>query len=189
MPELTIIAGPNGAGKTTLTQYLISKKYLGESIPVINPDEILKLTTTNEVSASKKALILRNTLLKQNKNFAIETTFSGNSELRLIKKAKEKGYFIKLYFITLETAQDCIDRVKNRVVEGGHNVKDEDIKRRYLSSHKNLLNIIPIIDNLFIFDNSSINRKLIFASSKQAPIKISKSFQSGFLDTIISKFN
>ena len=87
MPSLIVIAGPNGAGKTTLTQYLSAKGYISKNIPVINPDELLKLSIiNNEVEAGKLALKQRATYLDKNASFAIETTFSGNSEINTIKQ-------------------------------------------------------------------------------------------------------
>ncbi len=189
MPDLIIIAGPNGAGKTTLTQYLSAKKYIPKNIPVINPDELLKLSeVSSDVQAGKLALKQRNESLGLGKSFAFETTFSGNSEIYTIQKAIQKGYNIKLYFITLQTPQDWIDRVKNRVVEGGHNVSDENIIRRYKRSHKNLLNIAKIIHQLIVFDNSSFKRKMIFAASKGKILNKSKTFQSQFIDNLRAVF-
>ena len=142
MAELTIIAGPNGAAKTTLIQYLFSRKYLDESISVINPDEIRILKDIGDFGASKTALSERKILISKGQSFAIETTFSGNSERRLLFEAKDLGYSIRMYFITLENPQDCIDRVKNRVIDRGHNIDDKDILRRFMRSHTNFLDTL-----------------------------------------------
>ena len=188
MAELTLISGPNGSGKTTLSYFLLSKKYLDQQIPLINPDEIQIQENLDELEASKKALIFREKLLLQKADFSIETTLSGNSELRLVQRAKSLGYRTRIYYITTLESQICIDRIKNRVVEGGHNIDDEDVLRRFHRSHQNFLNIVHQIDEIFIFDNSFINRKFIFSSSNKKSKVISKRYLSPFFSEILKKF-
>lgn len=183
MAELTIIAGPNGAGKTSLVRYLFSRKYIGEGTPVVNPDEIKTSSNISDFEASKIALSERKILLRKMQSFVIETTFSGNSERRLILEAKDLGYNIRMYFITLENPQDCIDRVKNRVIDRGHNVEDNDILRRFTRSHTNFLDTMSLLNKIFVFENSLIRRRLIFASSNLTPLKISKSYGNYTFDS------
>ncbi len=188
MPELTLISGPDGAGKTTLSHFLLSKKYLDSQIALINPDEIQIQENTDEFMASKKALVLREKLLIEKANFSIETTFSGNSELRLVQRAKSLDYRTRIYFITTLEPQICIDRIKYRVVEGGHNIDDEDVLRRYERSHQNFLNTAHQIDDIFVFDNSFLNRRFIFSYSNKKPKVISKRYQSPFYSKLLKKF-
>ena len=187
MAELTIIAGPNGAGKTSLVRYLFYRKYIGKGIAVVNPDEIRILKDIGDFEASKKALSERRILLSKGQSFAIETTFSGNSERSLILDAKNLGYSIRMYFITLENPQDCIDRVKNRVIDKGHNIEDKDILRRFTRSHTNFLDTLSLLNK--IFENSLIRRRLIFASHNLNPLKISKSYNSKFLQELVNRFD
>lgn len=189
MAELTIIAGPNGAGKTSLVRYLFYRKYIGKGIPVINPDEIKAIGDISDFEASKKALSERSMLLSKGQSFAIETTFSGNSERRLLFEAKDLGYSVRMYFITLENPQDCIDRVKNRVIDRGHNIEDKDILRRFIRSHTNFLDILSLLNKIFVFENSLIRRRLIFASSNLNLLKISKSYNSQFLQELVNSFD
>ena len=127
-PLLIIMAGPNGAGKTTLSSYLIQRGRLNLALtPLINPDAIaLTLShlseTEKELQAARIALTQRELNLERNKSFAIETTFSGNSEIQLLKRAKESGYEIIGYYVSLIDVQDSIFRVNDRVNKGGHNV-------------------------------------------------------------------
>jgi len=159
-PLLIIIGGPNGAGKTTLTNYLIQRGRLNTDItPIVNPDNIaLTLTINNqtekEFQAARIALDQRSTYLQAKQSFAIETTFSGNSEISLLKQAKEAGYIIVGYYVTLSNVQDSIFRVENRVVKGGHNVPTKNLLIRYKRSLQNLSDNFQDFDRLYLFDNS-----------------------------------
>ncbi len=188
MADLTLISGPNGSGKTTLSHFLLSKKYIDNQIPLINPDEIQLQENLDEFEASKKALICREKLLLQKSDFSIETTLSGNSEVRLFQRAKLLDYQTRIYFITTLEPQICIDRIKYRVVEGGHNVDDKDVIRRFVRSHHNFLKIVNQIDEVFVFDNSFLNRKFIFSCSNKKPKVVSKRYHSSFFTKILKKY-
>lgn len=178
MPRLFIFAGPNGSGKSSIFSFLSSKYKDINALPFINSDEIAKeingyylqdtsaKSNTVMLRAGREALRRRNTLLQANKSFAFETTFSGNSERKLIKKAHKQGYTINLVFIGLSTPQLNIFRVAQRVQNGGHNVASEVILRRYDKSFKNIIEIIPLTKRFYYFDNSGTKFKLI-ASLKE----------------------
>jgi len=178
VPRLFIFAGPNGSGKSSIFSFLSSKYKDISTLPFINSDDIAKeiqgsyLQDTSKESntimlqAGREALKRRNNLLLTNKDFAFETTFSGNSERRLIEKAHKQGYSINLIFIGLSTPQLNIFRVAQRVHNGGHNVPSEVILRRYDKSFKNIIKIIPFTKRFYYFDNSGTTFKLI-ASLKE----------------------
>lgn len=103
-----------------------------------------------------------NELLKENENFAFETTLSTLSYKNKIIKAKEKGYTVTLLFFWLKNAQLAKERVKIRVLEGGHNIPKNVIERRYFRGIENLFKIyLPIVDGALIFDNSYGKHELI----------------------------
>ncbi|WP_221390607.1 zeta toxin family protein [Dyadobacter sp. NIV53] len=137
IPLLIIIGGPNGSGKTTLSSYLIKKGRINVHLtPVINPDDIaLTIAGSDqadkEFQAARIALAKREHCISERQSFAIETTFSGNSEIRLLNQAKEAGYKIIGYFVTLKNVKDSIARVKDRVEKGGHNVPTKNLLIRY----------------------------------------------------------
>lgn len=94
-------------------------------------------------------------LLQNNFSFAFETTLSTRSYQSLIKKAKTKGYNILLLFLTLDSPELAIERVQTRVEEGGHNIPEGTIVRRYQRGLQNLFNIyIPLLDNWVVVNNS-----------------------------------
>ena len=131
-PSLTIIAGPNGAGKSTFTR--ATSEAL--QVPVIDPDvEALFLQPDNPEAAAiaggKQAIKRARAYLENNQSFAVETTLSGNTYLRMMAEAKRKGWLVFLIYIGVDNVLNSIERVAQRVAAGGHNVPEEDIRRRY----------------------------------------------------------
>jgi len=103
-----------------------------------------------------------NELIEDEKDFSFETTLSSRSYMNTIKKAKEKGFFITLIYFWLNTPELAIERVKNRVLEGGHDIPEKIIRRRYHSGIRNLYNLyIPVTDYWLLIDNSDISFKII----------------------------
>jgi predicted ABC-type ATPase len=156
--SLYIIAGPNGAGKTTAS-YTILPEIL-DCKEFVNADEIARgISPFNpeKVAIQAGRLMLKriNDLLTEEGTFAIETTLSTKLFSEFINKAKNKGYEIVLLFLRLNSVDLAIKRVKIRVNEGGHNIPDEVIKRRYTTGLKNLFQLyMPNVDKWFLVDNS-----------------------------------
>lgn len=156
--NLYIISGCNGAGKTTasftiLLEILNCKEF-------VNADEIAKgLSPFQPESVAFEAgrIMLNriNELLDKEITFAFETTLATKSYKSKIIEAKAKGYKVKLLFFWLQNVTLACERVKTRVLEGGHNIPTETIKRRYTRGIKNLFEIyLPLVDDVMIFDNS-----------------------------------
>ena len=163
--NLYIIAGCNGAGKTTasftiLPEILNCKEF-------VNADEIAKGLSPfqpEKVSFEAGRIMLHriNELIENNVNFAFETTLATKSYKNKILLAQQKGYNVTLLFFWLQNVELAIERVRTRVLEGGHNIETEIIKRRYQNGIKNLFEIyIPIVDEVMIFDNSEGKHDLI----------------------------
>jgi predicted ABC-type ATPase len=174
--NLYIIAGCNGAGKTTasftiLPEILNCKEF-------VNADEIAKGLSPfqpEKVGFEAGRIMLKriNELLDSNQNFAFETTLSTKSYKHKIKEAQNKNYKVTLLFFWLQTTELAIERVKTRVQEGGHNIDNEIIKRRYTRGIKSLFEIyLPIADEVYIFDNSFKNQELIAEKSLNIDLKI-----------------
>jgi predicted ABC-type ATPase len=162
MPSLIVIGGPNGSGKTTLTSYLIQKGRI--KTPVINPDDIALNELDgydSRVKAAKISLIRRNEALSQHKDYAFETTFSGNSEINEVMAAKSAGYKLVLYYVALESVLDNVIRVEERRTNLGHHVEIEDIFRRHEKSKLNLLDYLHFFDKVYLFDNSESQRSRV----------------------------
>jgi predicted ABC-type ATPase len=155
-PTLTIIAGPNGSGKSTFTRN--TRESL--NVPSIDPDEEARKIRPEapelaSVAAGKQAIKLARNYLENNQSFAVETTLSGNTYLKMMREPKQKGWVVNLIYIAIDNVEVNIDRVAQRVIDGGHNVPIEDIKRRYERSLENLPIALQLVDNASIYDNSS----------------------------------
>ena len=174
--NLYIIAGCNGAGKTTasftiLPEILNCKEF-------VNADEIAKGLSPfqpEKVSFESGRIMLKriNELLETNVNFAFETTLATKSYKSKIREAKNKDYSVTLLFFWLQNVDLAIERVKIRVAEGGHNIENEIIRRRYKNGIKNLFEIyLPIADEVMIFDNSEGKHDLIAKKTIETEIDI-----------------
>ena len=163
--KLYIIAGCNGAGKTTASFTILPE--ILDCKEFVNADEIAKGLSPfqpEKVSFEAGRIMLKriNELLSENENFAFETTLSTLSYKNKIIKAKEKGYRVTLLFFWLQNIKLAKERVKMRVLEGGHNIESNVIERRYFKGIKNLFNIyLPIVDGALIFDNSEGQHELL----------------------------
>jgi predicted ABC-type ATPase len=163
--NLYIIAGCNGAGKTTATFTILPE--IINCKEFVNADEIAKGLSPfqpEKVAFESGRIMLNriNELLKENQSFAFETTLSTKSYKQKIILAREKGYSITLLFFWLQSIELAKERVRMRVLEGGHNIENDIIERRYKNGLKNLFELyLPIVDNAFIFDNSNGKYDLI----------------------------
>lgn len=152
---LYIIAGANGSGKSTLANVLLKEK----NLKFLNADEIAKeiapgAINSVPISAGKVYFQRLNDFFKNNYSFAVESTLSGNNILRIIKQARKQNYKIILIYSFLKDCTVCIERVKKRVKNGGHNVPEEDIVRRYYKSVvKFWYNYKNIVDEWTLFYN------------------------------------
>ena len=160
MPYLYVIAGCNGAGKTTAS-YTILPEMLGCK-EFVNSDEIAKgLSPFNSdsitvaVEASRIMYRRIRELIAAEKTFALETTLASRSIAKLLIGAQEKGYYVTLLYFWLNTPDLAVERVKNRVAAGGHNVTEVTVRRRYDAGIHNLFELyLPICDYWMITDNS-----------------------------------
>ncbi len=165
MQNLYIISGCNGAGKTTASYTVLPEILKCEEF--INADEIARgLSPFNPDKAAIEAG--RIMLMKIDNNidkaidFAFETTLSSRTFVNTIKKAREQEFQINLLFFWLDSVDLAIQRVKDRVKRGGHNIPDQTIKRRYFSGISNLFELyIPLCDYWMITNNSNPNLELV----------------------------
>jgi len=112
------------------------------------------------MKAGKIGIKLRNEAIRQGKSFNEETTLCGKTIIKLFEKLKENGYKIDLYYVGLKNSDIALERIKNRVANGGHNIPVEKVRKRYEKSKNNLEKIIPLCDSVSVFDNSESFRRL-----------------------------
>lgn len=163
--NLYIIAGCNGAGKTTASFTILPE--IINCKEFVNADEIAKGLSPfrpEKVAFEAGRIMLNriNELLGKNESFAFETTLSSRSYKQIIEQAKSSNYAVILVFFWLQNVELAKERVKMRVAEGGHNIENSIIERRYFRGIKNLFNIyLPLVDCALIFDNSLGKHHLI----------------------------
>jgi len=163
-PILIVIAGPNGSGKTSTTRLVIKHEW-AEQCVYINPDEIAqnKFGDWNNPDAVRQAVEYceewREHLLREHKDFIFETVLSSDGKVDFLRRAKEEGYFIRMFFICTETPAINAARIANRVMEGGHDVPIQKIISRYLKAITNATKAATFVDRAYFYDNSVDNQE------------------------------
>lgn len=162
---LYFIAGPNGAGKTTASMKILPT--ILECEEFVNADEIARGLSpfhpeSVAIEAGRLQLERIEVLLNKEVNFSIETTLATKSYVSLIHRAKAKGYKVKLLFFWLPSPEVAIARVRKRVAEGGHNIPEDVIRRRYKAGLRNLFErYMPIVDSWQLRSNADSESQLI----------------------------
>lgn len=180
-PLLIIIAEPNGSGKTSITSKLLKHDWLENSI-YINPDNVANdmFGDWNSLEAVQKAAnycdALREKCLKENKSIIFETVLSSKGKVDFILRAREKGYFIRFFFVCTNSPIINASRIANRVLRGGHDVPITKIISRYSKSIANGFYLSSEIDRSYFYDNSLEDKepKLLFRTKNG---KISKQYR------------
>ena len=172
--KLFIISGCNGAGKTTAAITLLPTMF--ERTEFVNADNIARKLNPSSpedvaIEAGRMMLARIDELINEGKSFTLETTLSTRSYKQLFQRAHDNGYVVILLYFWLNSPELAIERVATRVSEGGHNIPQDIIRRRYMKGIKNLFHIfIPLCDFWSIHDNSSNPRRNVafgFGEKKQ----------------------
>jgi len=163
--NIYIIAGSNGAGKTTF-----ATKFLPEYAKCpnfINADLIAKGLSPFEprMAALKAGKIVLQQIREfsgRGLDFGFETTLSGKSYAKLLEELKGKGYKLHLFYLWIPNTKLAIERIRGRVLEGGHNIPDIDVLRRFTRSISNFFSLYrPLLTTWMMFDNSGQKPELI----------------------------
>ncbi len=162
-PHLTVIAGPNGAGKSTIFEELRKQ---GHPLGIfLNPDVIARNLdgpdNTRDYRAGREALELCRRYLENAETFTRESTLSSTEIVNTMRRAKVAGFFVQLVFVGVANVGKSINRVSNRVDEGGHDIPVEDQIRRFDKTFANLPIAAAIADHCIIFDNSGASHELV----------------------------
>lgn len=158
-PKLLVIAGPNGSGKTSVTTQILKHEWV-EGCTYINPDIIAqeRFGDWNSPEAVLKAAQFateqREDCLRKGESFIFETVFSAYDKVDFLKRAKDAGFFIRLFFVGTDHPSINASRIAHRVMEGGHDVPISKIINRYSKSIGNCCIIATFVDRLYVYDNS-----------------------------------
>ena len=156
--KIVIIAGPNGAGKTTFAREFLPRE--ADCPDFINVDLIaagLSPFDPNRAALRAGRLMLQeiHRRVAAGESFAFETTLSGRNYARLIPRWREAGYHVKLIFLSLPTADLAVARVAARAAQGGHDVPEEVIRRRFDAGLQNFENLYRTLVNTWVvYENS-----------------------------------
>lgn len=159
MKNYTIFAGVNGAGKTSIYKSIYYNENIDEKR--INTDEMVARIgswqdNNIQIKCAREAVKLIKKYILEGISFNQETTLSGKSIISNIKLAKEKGFYVTMNYIGVESVDIAKERVAIRVRKGGHGIPDEAIERRYGDSLENLSKVVSICDKINIYDNSEM---------------------------------
>ena len=156
-PTLYVIAGPNGVGKTTFADsYLpveakqvefVNAGLIARGLSPYDPDSVT-------IEAGRIALKRIRELIAQRKGFTWETTMSGRSAVGWLREARTAGYLLKAYFLWVGDPEVALRRIRQRVVEGGHNIGEQVSRRRFYRTIQNFLMLYrPLMDSWKLYDN------------------------------------
>jgi predicted ABC-type ATPase len=154
-----ILAGPNGAGKTTFANEFLPIE--AKCLNFINADMIaqdLSSFRPEKMAIEAGRLMIERIVecVRKNESFAFETTLSGKGYIKKIVDWKNIGYEIIIYFLKLPSVEFAIERVKLRVSRGGHNIPEQDIRRRFQRSLVNFnMFYKQLADSWIVFDTSA----------------------------------
>jgi predicted ABC-type ATPase len=167
-PTIYLIGGCNGAGKTTFARDFLPAEV--KCLRFLNADEIARgLSPLDPGAGQFKAgrLLLEEVRasIAKRETFALESTLSGVTYVRLLNTARDDGYHIELHYVWLSSPEQAIARVRRRVREGGHYVPEADIRRRFARSLTHLVrDYLPLATRWLVWDNRSLPTKLLASS-------------------------
>lgn len=153
MKIYTIIGGVNGVGKSSFTGVLKSRTTdLGV---IVDVDRITAQMGGKALEGGKRAIRIMEDCIRDGVSFTQETTLSGHRPKATAKRAKEAGYYIRLYYVGLDTAEESKRRIANRVARGGHNIGEADVDRRFAGRWEALRAVLPFCDEAAFYDNDN----------------------------------
>lgn len=176
MKEIVLLGGPNGAGKTTAARVLLPEFF--EQNTFLNADEIARKIAPADpesvaLTAGRRLIERMRILVSEGRSFALETTCSGKSYLRLLEQCKRDEWRITLLYFWLPSPEAAVERVARRVSVGSHNIPVEVIHRRYRASIWNMFNLyLPLVNEAEIYDNSIRPRVLIAEKRRGQALRV-----------------
>lgn len=167
--HIVIIAGPNGAGKTTFAQEFLPRE--ANCPTFVNADLIAAGLSPfqPEAAAIRAGRLMLHEIRRHvaaRESFAFETTLAGRGYAKMIPQWRRLGYRIKLIFLQLDQPATAIARVAERVKQGGHDVPEATIRRRFSAGLRNFREVyVPLVDAWALYDNAGDQPVLLDWSS------------------------
>ncbi len=165
MNRLDLVVGPNGAGKSTFIAFTLSPLLPGSL--VVNADEIARQRwpedpASHAYDAARIAAETRAKLIELGRNFVAETVFSHPSKLDLIRSARGEGFTVVLHAL-LVPENLAVERVRHRVLAGGHHVPEAKIRQRHRRLWALVADAVALSDIATVYDNSRLRGPRIVA--------------------------
>lgn len=153
MKIYTIIGGVNGVGKSSFTGVL--KGQTNDLGTIVDVDKITAQLGGDTLAGGKAAVRLLDDCLEKGVSFTQETTLSGRRTESMARKAREQGYTIRLYYIGLDSAEESLSRIENRVRKGGHDIARDSVLRRFSDRFESVTKVLPYCDRAEFYDNDN----------------------------------
>lgn len=153
MKTYTIIGGVNGVGKSSFTGVL--KERSTDLGIIVDVDKITAELSAGALAGGKAALRKINECIDKGVSFTQETTLSGRKTEGTAKRVKDLGYHIRLFYIALDSAEESLSRIENRVKRGGHDIPHDDVIRRFEGRWEAVAKILPYCDEAEFYDNDN----------------------------------
>lgn len=158
MSDYIVFAGVNGAGKSTM--YRSSKTLM--QMKRVNSDDIIRefggdwKNPEDQFKAGRIALSRIEEYLNNNNSFNQETSLASSYAIKNAIRARELGYYTELNYVGIDNPEIAIERIKLRVLDGGHGIADEVVRKRYSKSLNNLKKAIEVFETVFVYDNTNM---------------------------------
>lgn len=154
-PMLLCFSGPNGSGKSTITKFFeIAGEYT-------NADDVVSSTGMENEEAAKFVDKKRYDSIEAKSDLTFETVLSSKYKMDILRKSKAEGYFIKCVFVLTADPELNVARVESRVMQGGHDVDREKVKKRFYKSLANIKELMSLCDILHVYDNTDTPYRII----------------------------
>jgi predicted ABC-type ATPase len=177
-PTVVLIGGPNGAGKSTLAPVLL--RDTAGIVEFVNADTIahgLSAFRPEAVAFDAGRLMLERLkdLARRGEDFAFESTLATRSYAPWIAGLRDRGYTFRLFFLWLRSPDLAVERVRERVRLGGHDVPEDVIRRRYKAGLRNLHALYrPLADRWWVYDNSEPGEMPLVAAGHSDTVTVGR---------------
>jgi predicted ABC-type ATPase len=171
-PLVVVLAGPNGAGKSTSAEHLLRGALSVDEF--VNADTIAQGLSAYRpesaaVTAGRVMLDRLHFLARERREFAFETTLAGRGHARWLQDLRAAGYRAHLIFLALPSADLAVARVAERVRQGGHDVPEAVVRRRFVAGLRNFFEVYrTIVDGWHMYDNSTFTGPRLIAHGAAA---------------------
>ncbi|HZG43056.1 MAG TPA: zeta toxin family protein, partial [Longimicrobium sp.] len=159
-PSIYVIAGVNGAGKSSI----VGAHFVASGTPYYNPDVAAReyrhaqpgmSVEQANIAAWNEGKRLLERAITERRDFVFETTLGGNTIAALLARAATEGLAVRIAFVGLDDVGLHLERVRMRVSRGGHDIPAHKIRERYDQAPRNLIQLLPHVTELRVFDNSA----------------------------------